>query len=557
MLFLSVIFTLIPIISFAQIDYHVSPTNAQQIPSTTNPSERGYIILATNIINDSGGKKLASDFTINLVGTSFILASFQALPAPEVKIVTVQPGNYSMSIGNSLGYKISAQYQCEGIIKAGEIKTCLITLNDEATATAPFPPQNGGGGGGQQTPPPTQIPPQNGGGGGGQPDNLPAGSPFHFTAAGDFRDNTKTDENMAANDPDIVLILGDFSYNGNAEQWWSDNMNAITNLNVIGALGNHDEPNDDFLNLWPLNKGKWEFIYKVSNVAFVAFDTETNKPSTIEPLLKQAQADPTVEHIIPFAHKTIFTPKPGNPLKPDANKGYFDVFKKYDKIRMILGGHNHFYARMNAVPGTDFIYVTVGNGGANPHQDSGESGSPPKQYVKSNGALHCDVNKMTISCKMISNEGKVWDEFTITPGNPPSSAQDPSPAPLTGTQQIPSIIQEQIPPMTTPSIPSKTNQIDPGYLILATNIINDNGGKKLASDFTLDIEADASNTPSFKALPENDMKIVSIPNGKYSISINNDQGYMVTQQNQCQGNINSGEVRTCLITINDNIATAQ
>jgi hypothetical protein len=48
---------------------------------------------------------------------------------------------------------------------------------------------------------------------------------------------------------------------------------------------------------------------------------------------------------------------------PDADIGYFDVFKKYDKIRMILGGHNHFYAIMNAVPGTDFVYVTVGNGG--------------------------------------------------------------------------------------------------------------------------------------------------------------------------------------------------
>ncbi|MGE0243682.1 MAG: metallophosphoesterase, partial [Nitrososphaeraceae archaeon] len=354
------------------------------------------------------------------------------------------------------------------------------------------------------------------------------------------------------NDPEIVLILGDFSYNGNAKQWWSDNMNAITNLNVIGALGNHDKPNNDFLNLWPLNKGKWEFIYKVSNVAFIAFNTETNDPSTIEPLLEQAQADPTVEHIIPFAHKTIFTPKPGNPLKPDANKGYFDVFNKYDKIRMILGGHNHFYARMNAVPGTDFIYVTVGNGGANPHQDSGESGSPPKQYVKSNGALHCDVNKGTISCKMISNEGKVWDEFTITPGNTPSSGQDPSPAPRTVTQQTPSIIPEQIPPMTAPSIPSPTNQSEPGYLVLATNIINDNGGKKLPSDFTIDIEADASITPSFKASPENEIKIVSIPNGKYSLSINNDQGYEVIQQNQCEGNIKSGEVKTCLITINDN-----
>jgi hypothetical protein len=52
-------------------------------------------------------------------------------------------------------------------------------------------------------------------------------------------------------------------------------MDALNSLNVIAALGNHDEPNDDFLNLWPLNGGKWKFIYNLSNVAFVAFDTKT------------------------------------------------------------------------------------------------------------------------------------------------------------------------------------------------------------------------------------------------------------------------------------------
>ena len=405
------------------------------------------------------------------------------------------------------------------------------------SATAPFPPENGGGG--EQTPPtppqcPTNqhldqttqqcvpnIPPQ-------------TDTSFHFTAAGDFRDNTNTDENMAANNPEIVLILGDFSYNGNAAQWWSKNMDALNNLNIIGAIGNHDEPNEDFLNLWPLNKGKWEFIYKVGNVAFVAFDTENNDPSTIDPLLAQAQADSTVEHIIPFAHKTLFTPNPGNPLKPDANEGYFDVFKKYDKIRMILGGHNHFYARMNAVSGTDFVYVTVGNGGANPHQDSGETGSPPKQYVKSNGALHCDVNNETISCKMISNEGKVWDEFTITPGNPPKSQQDPAPAPKIITEQI----------------PLTEKQSQPGYLILTTNIINDNGGTKLASDFTIIIAGNTS-TPSFQAIQTPEIKTVSIEEGEYSVYVNNIQGYSVSQQNQCEGDIKSGEVKTCLITIDD------
>jgi predicted phosphodiesterase len=482
-LFLLLLFaTSLPIISFSQLDSSTHPTITQQIPSTNTPSQPSYLLIATIIINDNGGTKASSDFTVNILGKikgkSFILGSVQALPSPEIKIVSMQEGNYSLSLSNIQGYKASFQNECQGDIKPGEVKTCLITLNDEATATAcpegqhfdqqtqqcvpntpPTPPQCQAGQHLDQqtqqcvpntppTPPqcqagqhldqqtqqcvPNTPPPQ-------------TDTPFHFTAAGDFRDNTNTDENMAANNPEIVLILGDFSYKGNAKLWWSKNMDALNSLNVISAVGNHDDPNDDFLNLWPLNGGKWEFIKKIGNVAFVAFDTENNDPSTVDPLLAQAQADPNVDHIIPFGHKTVFTPTPGNPLKPDADRGYFDVFKKYDKIRMILGGHNHFYARMNAVPGTDFIYVTVGNGGANPHQDSGESGSPPQQYVKSNGALHCDVNNEKISCKMISNEGKVWDEFTITPGNPPVSKQDPAQPPEIITQQIPSMIIQQIP----------------------------------------------------------------------------------------------------------------
>src|SRR5918994_1159902 len=448
---------------------------------TKTQSQIGFLIIATNTINDNEGSKQSSDFIINLLGTNLIPSSFPAVPIPQVQIVAIQEGQYSVIVNNTLGYEIVQQNECHGQIKAKEIKTCFITIDDSiqplsiplsqpsggqqqsATAQPPSPlppPQIERGG--QQTPPTPLPPPQTEGRGGGDgvsmgggSDNLPPGTPFHFTASGDFRDNTNTDENMAANNPEVVLIVGDFSYNGNAEQWWSENMDALNSLNVIAALGNHDEPHDDFLNLWPLNGGKWEFIYKVSNVAFVAFDTENNDPSTVDPLLAQAQADPTVDHIIPFGHKTVFTPTPGNPLIPDADIEYFDVFKNYDKIRMILGGHNHFYARMNAVSGTDFIYVTVGNGGANPHQDSGEFGSPPKQYVKSNGALHCDVNKETISCKMISNEGKVWDEFTIIPGNPPASEQDPAQAPEIITQQIPSMIIQQI--------PSIDKQLQPDY----------------------------------------------------------------------------------------------
>ncbi|HVP82153.1 MAG TPA: hypothetical protein VMS35_03845, partial [Nitrososphaeraceae archaeon] len=91
LLFLSLFATSLPIISFSQIDDSTHPTITQQIPSTNTQSQPSYLILATIIINDSGGTKVPSDFTVNIVGKivgkSFILASFQALPSPEIKIV--------------------------------------------------------------------------------------------------------------------------------------------------------------------------------------------------------------------------------------------------------------------------------------------------------------------------------------------------------------------------------------------------------------------------------------------------------------------------------------
>ena len=205
---------------------------------------------------------------------------------------------YSVSVNNIQGYETVQQNHCQGQIKDKEIKTCLTTIYDStkplsipssqpiggadqsATAQPPSSSQSIGGADQSTTaqPPAPLPPPQTEGGGaeggtGGGSGNLLPSTPFNFTANGDFRDNTNTDENMAANNPEVVLILGDFSYNGNAAQWWSKNMDALNSLNVIGALGNHDEPNDDFLNLWPLNGGKWEFIKKIGNVAF---DTENN-----------------------------------------------------------------------------------------------------------------------------------------------------------------------------------------------------------------------------------------------------------------------------------------
>jgi hypothetical protein len=134
LLFLSffIIIILFPIISFAQESDIQEPTIAQ-IPSVEEQSQLGFLIITTNVINDNGGTKQASDFTINMLGSQAFPPTFQASASPRVQIISIQEGQYSISVPNTQGYKISFGNQCEGKIKAGDKKSCSITLDDLTT----------------------------------------------------------------------------------------------------------------------------------------------------------------------------------------------------------------------------------------------------------------------------------------------------------------------------------------------------------------------------------------------------------------------------------------
>src|SRR5918994_2567457 len=141
LLFLSFfIITSFPIISFAQQSDVQVPTIAQ-IPSVEEQSQSGFLIVTTNVINNNEGNKEESDFTINLLGSQSFPSSFQASPLPKVQIISIQEGQYSISVDNAQGYKISFGNQCEGQIKAGDKKSCSITLDDDSTTKKTTPEQ--------------------------------------------------------------------------------------------------------------------------------------------------------------------------------------------------------------------------------------------------------------------------------------------------------------------------------------------------------------------------------------------------------------------------------
>lgn len=236
------------------------------------------------------------------------------------------------------------------------------------------------------------------------------GSSFTFNVAGDFRDTPATGYNLVSDDPDFIIMTGDYGIKSkNPEEWTSSTMSMIKNsgIPVYGALGNNDDGNE-YLNTGFFTNKNWSYSFTKGNIAFVVADTEDENVEETDSMLANAQKDPNVKRIIVIMHQSIWHPA-GTSVRSDTTIDFHTTFQKYSKVKMVIAGHTHVYARMIPVDG--ILYIMNGIGGQNPSKGSTE----PSTFSKINGALHCTVTvNGSITCSNISNHsGAVVDKFTI------------------------------------------------------------------------------------------------------------------------------------------------
>ncbi len=97
---------------------------------------------------------------------------------------------------------------------------------------------------------------------------------FNFVAVGDWDCTSETEDtvdNIIKQDPEIVLALGDFSYNGKAK-CWLDLIEPIADKTKI-AIGNHEVDSSklrkDYMNYFGLENQYYSFNQK--NIHFLSF----------------------------------------------------------------------------------------------------------------------------------------------------------------------------------------------------------------------------------------------------------------------------------------------
>ncbi len=270
-----------------------------------------------------------------------------------------------------------------------------------------------------------------------------APSDFNFAAAGDWGctdDTTDTVNNIIDKNPELVLGLGDYSYDEDPADCWLKKVKPINDKMKI-AIGNHDiEKLNIYTNHFGLRDQYYSFNYY--NVHLIALSTEiAYKPSSsqyefIENDLSRAASDPNIDWIVVYFHKQMYTSPSNHDDYPTLRNTYHPLFNKYG-VDLVLQAHNHNYERtfpikfnsnspsnpIATTANTDTytdpdgqIFATIGTGGVSLYAFTDKADHFVKQYGDF-GILNIDITNepqsSSLTGKFYANNGKIIDQFII------------------------------------------------------------------------------------------------------------------------------------------------
>ena len=263
-------------------------------------------------------------------------------------------------------------------------------------------------------------------------------------AVGDWGCNSNTSKtitNIVKSHPDLVIGLGDNSYEQTGNCW----LNMIRPLaaKIHTAFGNHDatpELVNQYLKYFNLTKPYYSFDFK--NIHFFTIDTNIPLDANSEQYkfvktdLEKASSNKNITWIIPFFHIPAYTTPSGerigtlNPTE-HATVTSFDILRNtyqplFDKngVKIVLQAHAHNYQRTYPISynpsspsspiitnmhndsyykPTGEIFLTVGTGGRDLHEFVGNK----PQYV----AIEQDMQHGFLSLKFTDNGSSITGRF--------------------------------------------------------------------------------------------------------------------------------------------------
>lgn len=183
-------------------------------------------------------------------------------------------------------------------------------------------------------------------------------SDFNILSVGNWActsNSQATVNNIKNKDPELVLGLGDYSYQSTAKCWFNKikPFDGKTKINIR----NHDDEAKKLLNSYLVHFGlsKQYYSFDFQNVHVLTMATELKYKSGskhynfVKNDLEQASQNPNIKWIIVNMHKPVYTSPNGcSASSCDGSKTLIDVYHPlFDKygVDLVLNAHVHTYHR--------------------------------------------------------------------------------------------------------------------------------------------------------------------------------------------------------------------
>ena len=269
-----------------------------------------------------------------------------------------------------------------------------------------------------------------------------------ISAAGDWGCTANTRQsvsNTKAQNPNLVLALGDYSY-ADTGNCWFDIISPIRSITKIN-IGNHEVVSaallDSYLNNFKLSSQYYS--YTIGNVHILTMSTEdafeagSQQYNFVVNDLESASANSHIKWIIVNLHSPLYASP--NTCGDSACAGdktlrdvYHPLFDRYG-VDLVLEGHVHDYQRSypiwyNSKDASSplvtncnrdsysnpigQIYAIVGTGGVNLHGLAGKASFTVSQQDSKFGTLNMHFTDTKLETKFVANDGSIRDEFSVT-----------------------------------------------------------------------------------------------------------------------------------------------
>lgn len=181
-----------------------------------------------------------------------------------------------------------------------------------------------------------------------------ANTEYNFVAVGDFscnEDAKNTVMNILNTDPEILLGLGDYSYEKTAK-CWKDVVGGIPPQKMKISFGNHEFEDQSLVKQYMeyTNLDKQYYSFDYGNVHFISmateipFDQGSEQFEFVKHDLMKTKTNPSIDWIIVYYHQPMYTSKTHHEGLEPFRDLYHGLFTEYG-VDLVLQGHVHNYQR--------------------------------------------------------------------------------------------------------------------------------------------------------------------------------------------------------------------